>query len=158
MVWRCARPLGMNCKSRFDLLVGARLVVEQEATDAHAPIHPYRSGHVQTCRSPLALLASWRFYLPAFTDYADGTESLWMVYPITRSKTPQRPLREALRIRRGRPGRESGYLVGRAHAKLVRVMTLTADSAAVRSLVPGQRASLSVCRYCARVRACACIH
>ena len=48
---------------------------------------------------PLALLASWRFNLPAFTDYADGTESLWMVYPITRSKTPPRPLREALPIR-----------------------------------------------------------
>ncbi len=33
--------------------------------------------------------------------------------PIGRSKTPPRPLREALRIRMGKPGWESGYLFGR---------------------------------------------
>ena len=33
--------------------------------------------------------------------------------PIGRSKTPPRPLREALRIRMEKPGEESGYLFGR---------------------------------------------
>ncbi|HCF95650.1 MAG TPA: hypothetical protein DEW46_11350, partial [Verrucomicrobia bacterium] len=48
---------------------------------------------------PLAFLASWRLNLPAFMHDADGTEYPWTVYPITRSKTPPRPLREALPIR-----------------------------------------------------------
>ena len=108
----------MNCKRRLDLLMGARLIVELKATDALAPIHIVQV--MSKCVvPPLALLASWRFNLPAFTHDADGIEYSWTVYPITRSKghRASAPLREALRIRMvGKGGAADLYPLCTSHS------------------------------------------
>jgi len=99
---------------------------ESGASGRCARAHPYRSCHIQPCLfSPLGALGvlavefpclhAWRWPNRILEDglSAVGIGAWPQPTPIGWSKTPPRPLREALRIRMGETGWESGCLFGR---------------------------------------------
>ena len=90
---------------KIEDLASTSLIRERKATDALAPIHFVQVMPKRVVVPPLAVLASWRFPLPAFTHDDDNGRSIGngrtctLPTAIVRSKTPPHPLREALRFR-----------------------------------------------------------